>query len=701
MKLKLWRLLALSITICLVPLWAAAQSITSFTVVNADTGADIATFVGSGAVSITATPRINIRANASNVKSVVFTDGSTAKHTENSAPYAYKGNNGPVYYPWAPSTGTYVINATPFAGSGGKGTAGTVATLTLTVTSTITPPPPTLASFTVVNADTGADIATFTSSGTVSVVGAPNINVRANGSGLQSVVFADSSATSIDSALPYAYKGDVNGVYAKWAPAAGTYVINGTPYSGSGGTGTAGLAATLTLTITNTQPQSQVLTYSPNDTTDFINPERGWMERYGQSKFPGARSGDTNNPTGYSVVWTSVGNPAWNGTSDSNPFRLDNYRQSRLPDALLDAVRSEFAAARAAGIKLKVRFAYNYSKNGTDTSKEWMRTHISQLGPVLTENADTIASMDAGFIGKWGEMHSSSHIVSTSGGDPAAAIVEVVRDLLNATPDTLSVGVRYPDIVRDIYGDPGYVLPLDQIFSGSKQSRVGWYNDCLWSNKGNAGTYDKESFEKDRDTFEKVGSYAATSGESCDLGGLNEYNTCAAVLADMAAIGGPDTLLRGFWKDMYSNWIGQGCYEEVSRRLGYRLQLLKATLPAAVSSGQPMTVKLQIHNAGFGKVYNMRPLDLVFVGPDQVLTARLTSDARPKLPLAGQTVESEWTVAAPAGLKVGQVYRLYLRLPDPSSRLEVDPRYSIQLASDSPWDPATGRHDLRATVQVR
>jgi hypothetical protein len=589
--IKPWRALALYVAAGLAPIWAAAQSVTSFTVVNADTGAEIVTATARATVSITTTPRINVRANISNLQSVVFTDGSSSR-TESTAPYAYKGDRDNRYNPWTPVAGTYVINAKPFAGSGGTGTAGTVATLTLTVTGGSAAPP----------------------------------------------------------------------------------------------------------------QDSQALTYSPDDTTDFINPERGWMDRLGKAGFANARgSGDPDNPIGYSVVWTEVHTQVpWNGSSGS-PFRLDNYRQSRLPSSLLGALQSEFVAARDAGIKLKVRFAYNYTSDGTDTSKEWMLTHISQLGPVLTQNADTIASLDAGFIGKWGEMHSSSHIVSTSGGDPSVAVADVVQALLNATPDTLSVGVRYPNIVRSLFGDPGYVMPLGQAFSGSKQSRVGWYNDCLWTNKDNAGTYSTQSpaFEKDRDTFESVGRYAATSGESCNVGGLNEYNTCTAALADMAAIGGPDTLFRDFWKDMYSRWIDQGCYQKISRRLGYRLQLLKATLPVAVNSGQPMTVKLQIRNTGFGKVYNKRPLDLVFVGAGQVLTARLTTDARNKLPLAGQTVESEWTVAAPAGLKAGQIYQLHLRLPDPSPRLEADQRYSIRLANTNIWDPATGRHNLGASAQVR
>jgi hypothetical protein len=132
---KLLRLSVLLAAVCAAPNWAAAQSVSSFTVVNADTGADIATFTSSGTVSIVSAPRINVRANASSVKSVVFTDGSSSR-TENVAPYAYKGDSSGVYNKWAPAAGTYVINAKPFSSTGGTGTAGAVATLMLTIVTT-------------------------------------------------------------------------------------------------------------------------------------------------------------------------------------------------------------------------------------------------------------------------------------------------------------------------------------------------------------------------------------------------------------------------------------------------------------------------------------------------------------------------------------------------------------------------------------
>jgi hypothetical protein len=68
--LRMLRSTLWAVLIALAPLWAAAQTVVSFTVVNADTGADIATFAASDTVSMV---------------SVVFTDSAVSR-TESKAP---------------------------------------------------------------------------------------------------------------------------------------------------------------------------------------------------------------------------------------------------------------------------------------------------------------------------------------------------------------------------------------------------------------------------------------------------------------------------------------------------------------------------------------------------------------------------------------------------------------------------------------
>jgi hypothetical protein len=113
-------------------LTAGAQVVNSFTIVNADTDADLATVTGSATVSLSTTPRFNVRANTSRTGSVVFTQGSSSR-TENTAPFAFKGDNDRDYIAWSPAPGVYTITAKPYAGSGATGAAGAPTTLTLTV----------------------------------------------------------------------------------------------------------------------------------------------------------------------------------------------------------------------------------------------------------------------------------------------------------------------------------------------------------------------------------------------------------------------------------------------------------------------------------------------------------------------------------------------------------------------------------------
>jgi hypothetical protein len=131
----------LGAAIALLCLTAGAQSVNSFTIVNADTDTDVATHNGSATVSLGVTPRINVRANTSNAGSVVFTQAASTR-TESAAPFAFKGNSGSNYLAWAPAPGTYQISATPYASTGAQGAVGAAAVLTLTVVAGGTPPPP-------------------------------------------------------------------------------------------------------------------------------------------------------------------------------------------------------------------------------------------------------------------------------------------------------------------------------------------------------------------------------------------------------------------------------------------------------------------------------------------------------------------------------------------------------------------------------
>jgi hypothetical protein len=270
-------------------------AVTSFTVVDAATGADIATFTGSGTVSMAATPRINVRANAANAGSVVFVEGAH-RRTESSAPFALRGDSNGHYNAWEAAEGTYLITATPYAGSGASGTAGAVATLSLTVIKSAPPPPPPpgssgaphdVTSLLLVNASNGAAIRSLQANDTLDLsdLGASSISVQAlTNPGAKSVRFESAGVSRIEGSAPWAFLGNSGAAYTPWKPEAKTYTITATGYSGPGATGTAGAPFTVTIKVTagDTPPASPPAdpaavahTYQTNAGPDR-NPHKGW-----------------------------------------------------------------------------------------------------------------------------------------------------------------------------------------------------------------------------------------------------------------------------------------------------------------------------------------------------------------------------------------------------------------------------------------
>ncbi len=107
--------------------------------------------------------------------------------------------------------------------------------------------------FSVLNADTGSVIQTTTGLNTsVTLQGArlpPRIAVRANATGVGSVLFTQGALRRTENFSPYALNGDTGSTYLPWAPASGTYTVTATPYASAGATGQAGAMAQLRLTV--------------------------------------------------------------------------------------------------------------------------------------------------------------------------------------------------------------------------------------------------------------------------------------------------------------------------------------------------------------------------------------------------------------------------------------------------------------------
>lgn len=484
---------------------------------------------------------------------------------------------------------------------------------------------------------------------------------------------------------------------------------------------------------------TQIVTYIEDGTTDFINPERGWMERthHDSSKYLNLRSGDTDVPIGYSVNWCFVGykskDAAWGsgvGGTTETPFRLDNYLDQDLPQSLLDELAVVFNRARTAGIKVKARFMYDWGTSddvndrAIDATAYWVMRHMADLATVVNAHRDIILSVE-GFWGAWGEQHRSGYLGTSSPyngsygdwGGPAfrAAYVDVADHALSVFHEDIPFAWRYPwdwGGMRLFLDGSDASHPDAETFNfaanrGAKNpaDRTAHFNDCIWTDTSMGGTYEDAG---DVTAASNVTSTNFMSGETCGSPGSASQESYVMDKNNPRSAWGlhMDSLYRKYSTAVYDCWKSDSeCgnfIDEFSRLMGYRLVLDSATLPVEVSPGGAFDLGLAIRNVGFGKVYKPRPMNLVFVGPGGPFTTRVSSDTRPVMPLSLESKTLSWTgLTAPTGLQSGEAYSLYLTLPDPDplgNGLAADVRYSIRLANTGVWDGTTGRHDLGATI---
>ena len=386
----------------------------------------------------------------------------------------------------------------------------------------------------------------------------------------------------------------------------------------------------------------------PTADDDILNPERGFMV---DVDLIGGRDIDDVRDRGATLGYAGV--------------RLDAYRSKPLPEAYLRSLDRGFARVRDAGIKVVLRFVYNASGRGADASKGQILAHLAQLQPVLTANADVIAVMDAGFIGAWGEWHSS-----TNGLDNARDRGDILYAVLHALPPSRSVTLRSPRFRMDSYG--ASIAP-GQAWDGSDQSRVGHHNSCFLASPSDLGTY-PEPIDDWKNLVAADGRYAPVGGETCQR---NPPRTdCPTAEAELARLHW-SFLNALYHKDVLAGWRAQGCYDRIGRDLGYRLEARAVTFDRDVVPGGTLHVALRVKNIGYAAMFNARPVYFTF---DDLQT---WVRAEPRAWQPGEEVTVRAELSIPATTAPGS-HTLGLWLPDADTRLQTPERvaaYSVRLTN--------------------
>lgn len=413
---------------------------------------------------------------------------------------------------------------------------------------------------------------------------------------------------------------------------------------------------------------------------NFNNPDRGFYV-----------NSNTNNQDNPLTVSYLQGVRARNFSMVRRVYVISAYKNSALPDSFLTFVRNDMEAARSAGVRLIVRFAYNWEWGGYDASASRISSHLDQLKSVFSDNKDAIAFVEAGFMGYWGEWHHS-----TSNLENPTDKKNLLFKLLSVIPYDRMVALRYVRDKKEIFGSTP--LAPEQAFTGSYQARTGAHNDCFVASNSDMNTYDWNDpniREQERSYLNSDNRYVVQGGETC---GTSEFDDCPNSLKELARMRW-STINADFEPNVLKGWQDQGCMGEVQRRLGYRFRLISSNTPKNVKPGGSFDMSFKVVNDGWASPYNYHNLEVVLrnsqTGQEYYLPVQ--EDVRKWLP--GETREITISAGLASTVPTGQ-YQIFLNLPDPSSRLYFRPEYSIRLSNKDVWEQSKGYNSLLQSVTV-
>ncbi len=419
----------------------------------------------------------------------------------------------------------------------------------------------------------------------------------------------------------------------------------------------------------------------------FPNPERGFhqfKEFFSPEPVPMTKTSvEAIHDLGFTLVLTN--------------YFLTDYMSTPIPDSFLDVVRQNMQALREGGCKCVIRFSYiNASEPVQDKAPyeaplDTILLHISQLKPILQENADVIFAMEAGFIGFWGEWYYTNPKVFKRNPTKDSDFVpyrQVLDALLDALPKERQICVRTPKFKMRCYGwTMADTLTRAEAFTGTPKARLAGHDDAFMANSSDMGT-----FAGDRAYWAAESKYTIYGGESNKPG---DYANCTNTINQMLEMH-MSYLNISYHKGVISGWDTQGCLDDIRRQLGYRFEGRDVSYPKNPKAGEPLKVQLRLVNVGFSAPKNPRDIEMLLVNTaDANDVYRVVPNTDPRFWYTDemQTIEVSFKPQ-----KAGE-YKLYLNLPDPQPTLHNNPRYSIRLANENCWEENTGYNYL-TTINV-
>ena len=346
------------------------------------------------------------------------------------------------------------------------------------------------------------------------------------------------------------------------------------------------------------------------------NPDRGYYKAIRVYINPESVSYKINYPHQIFHLRCDIGQFSGKVNANNKDIEITNEALVGL-DELLSEIKSQNKNA-------VIRFAYDNFEGKADLepSLSMIEQHIKQLSSILNKYLDTLTAIEAGMLGKYGEMHSS--VIATN--ENKAKVFRFWLDNAKEIP----ILARTPIAIFTYFNKTLDEMEKFTIDKNDKGSRLGLFNDCYLSSDTDVGTY-RINRTREMNWLSKINQHLPYGGETCEV---CEMSNLEIAIPEMRLLS-LSHLNTGYhqgviqkWKDLTYNstlgkdklYYGMSGYDYIDTHFGYRLVV--RSINVLLKKADTFELTINIENVGFGNLFKTKKVDIIYTDLERNIISR-------------------------------------------------------------------------------
>ena len=374
-----------------------------------------------------------------------------------------------------------------------------------------------------------------------------------------------------------------------------------------------------------------------------------------------------------------------------------------LDSAFFESLQKLFENCRKNGATIALRFRYdaNGKSNPEPKTFDQVLKHISQIknSGLLEEYKDILMFVESGFVGAWGEQHSGKYC-------SLEYKAQLLDTLLNAVPDNIPITVRTPNIIAKWLNIPEDKLDTFVSEKGSRESRVGLFNDGYMGSDSDLGTYRYR--ENSVNFFYNQMRYTYFGGEfSGNINFALKYDTYK-----------PENSIREMYKthlsyinsnifQLYKNYTfskeydvenvdnsayyGQTVFKFIRDHIGYRLVLRDSFVQKEIMQGGIFEARFTLENTGFANPIFKMNSEIILEKNGQFMKTEVEVDSTELYSCSKKTIELK--IKIPGEIETG-IWNVFFKLYIGKTDSKTYYMRSVRFANKDIYDPSLGANFL-------